>query len=122
VEAHARRESENAIYENQVRVCVRVWMDGLDGCGDPGRLSVTYTSNRASASMFQQSKFQAAASGRLEEVERLKAEVQALDEVFQTDTDYEHASYKVQTGSSDSLCSLACLAAILTQHLPRLFL
>ena len=34
-------------------------------------------------------------SGRLEELERLKAEVGALDQVFQTDTDYEHASYKV---------------------------
>ena len=42
-----------------------------------------------------QSKFQAAVSGRLEELERLKAEVGALDQVFQTDTDYEHASYKV---------------------------
>lgn len=37
-------------------------------------------------------------SGRLEELERLKAEVGALDRVFQTDTDYEHASYKVGVG------------------------
>lgn len=47
-----------------------------------------------------QSKFQAAVAGRLEELERLKAEVAALDRVFQTDTDYEHASYKVHRVSA----------------------
>lgn len=42
-----------------------------------------------------QSKFQEATGGRLAAVEKLQAEVQALDAVFETDRDYEHVSHKV---------------------------
>ncbi len=134
MEAHARRESENAIYENQVRECADLmWKRRDPGCLPlPFTYKNTRTSNCSSASTWQQSKFQAAASGRLEEVERLKAEVQALDEVFQTDTDYEHASYKVQTDRVERAipcarlpgCMPACRpakqTAALTPNLPRL--
>lgn len=58
IEAHAKRQVENLIYENQT-------------------------------------KYQSAVEGRLEELERLRAQVQALDAVFKTDTDYEHLSAKV---------------------------
>lgn len=44
--------------------------------------------------------YQAALAGRLEELGRLKGEVEALEAVFETDTDYEHVSWKVHRVSA----------------------
>jgi hypothetical protein len=57
-------------------------------------------------------------SGRLEEVERLKAEVQALDQVFQTDTDYEHASYKVRDRKPNARSSIDTCVLVHTPTAP----
>ena len=42
-----------------------------------------------------QTKYQETVAGRVEELEKLQAQVQALEEVFKTDTDYEHLSWNV---------------------------
>ncbi|KAM3570492.1 hypothetical protein VYU27_007440 [Nannochloropsis oceanica] len=43
---------------------------------------------------------QSLVAGRMEELDKLKAQVEALDEVFKTDTDYEHLSWKVHKVSA----------------------
>ena len=44
--------------------------------------------------------YQSLVAGRMEELDKLKAQVEALDEVFKSDTDYEHLSWKVHKVSA----------------------
>ena len=57
--------------------------------------------------------YQSLVAGRMEELDKLKAQVEALDEVFKTDTDYEHLSWKVHKVSAALLAFELALQASL---------